>query len=610
MQVTSKGGRPSEAALEPSLGPPESKREKADKRSDKKERKERKEGERSEKSEKSKKIKKEKRKLEGENLEAGEKSQRASKGVTELGSSDSGSDSILKAPLTASLGALREYRDKQAAQAAHAKHGQGAGVQLNVFHCSAAIKAFHSSSGWSNALDFASTMNSWAIIPDDLVIAAALHSLANPFLASRGWAVAMATLGVPSWHWATRGVNPVISACSTCDEWRLASNVLHQMPALRAAPDTISYNSLCDSFAGEARWRGGNAVLCRMQEKALQSDVITFNSAINTCATAWVKVLHLVQDIERRNLQMNEKSCGASIKACVSKWRIAASLLEAVRGRALEMNAVIGHSVLAACGNRWQQALKQANKMQIDGSFDCKALVASIHGVSKAKCWTLPLSLFQLHQRDCHNRGSAIPSNAALAACGEGNLWAAGLKLFETIALKALVPDEVTWGTVTSSFEQGARWKHALRFLGKAMHVSVETGICCNSAASSCEKASHWQQALSLVSGHDPGNVGSIGFNAAITACENVGEWQWSLQVVSQLHRRQMATEVSCSEAAIAAAQASQWPMSLVLLGLCDGGAAWATSMGSAIEASGPQQRLQLLAKLGRSSMKFLWQTK
>lgn len=37
-------------------------------------------------------------------VKAGEKSQRASKVVTELGSSDSGSDSILKAPLTASLG--------------------------------------------------------------------------------------------------------------------------------------------------------------------------------------------------------------------------------------------------------------------------------------------------------------------------------------------------------------------------------------------------------------------------------------------------------------------------------------------------------------------------
>lgn len=70
-----------------------------------------------------------------------------------------------------------------------------------------------------------------------------------------------------------------------------------------------------------------------------------------------------------------------------------------------------------------------------------------------------------------------------------------------------------------------------------------------------------------------------------------------------QLHLQQIATEVSCSEAAIAAAQASSWPLSLVLLQLWDGGGAWATSMGSAIEASGPKQRLQLLAKLGSSSV-------
>ena len=137
--------------------------------------------------------------------------------------------------------------------------------------------------------------------------------------------------------------------------------------------------------------------------------------------------------------------------------------------------------------NRWASSLQHISRLQADDTFDCKALVASIHAVSKARRWSLPLSLLWIHNRDCHHL-DCVPTNAALAACGEGNAWATVLKLVQTIAESAMVPDEVSWGTAVSGFEQVARWQHSLHFL--ATHSSARTSdICCNSAASSCEKA-------------------------------------------------------------------------------------------------------------------------
>ena len=493
---------------------------------------------------------------------------------------------------------------------------QGASLQLNIFHCSAAIKAFHYADGWSQALDFLSKMKTWAVAPDDLVLAAAVHSFekSNISSASDRWATAITfmhqkqekTEGEPCGdrHWATVQLNPAIGVCSNCGEWQVATSMLLRASYLRATLDAISYNSASNSFAS-GMWLRSVALLRMRHVRSVRSDVITFNSTSNTLGQmAWAKGLLLLQLIKSKGLQMNETSCGAAVKVCASKWQIATNLIHAVRSGSLRMNAVLGHSIVGACGmcNQWTSSFQHISSLQADETFDCKALVASIHAVSKARRWSLPLSLLWIHNRDCHHL-DCVPTNAALAACGEGNAWATVLKLVQTIAESGLVPDGVSWGIAVSSFEQVARWRHSLHL---AAHSSARTSdICCNSAASSCEKACNWQGALSVIHGmrQREGRPGSIGFNAAITACENVRAWEWSLFFMVGLHLQQIATEVSCSEAAIAAAQASSWPLSLVLLQLWDGGGAWATSMGSAIEASGPKQRLQLLAKLGSSSV-------
>lgn len=494
-------------------------------------------------------------------------------------------------------------------------------LELNIFHCSAAMTAFREADGWKSALDFVHRMRSWAVLPDDLALATAHHSLGKSDPPEK-WATAIACLEQTSgsrrverpWggrRWTRVQVNPAISTCSNCDKWQVANSILRQASFLRATLDTISYNSAFSSFASGSLWSLSHSLLVEMQDQNVQPDVITLNSAINTCNLAvWAIALQVLEKMNHKSLDITEVTCGATVKVCSSKWRAAIHLAQSLNRKSLRMNAVIGHSALASCGmcEQWSFSLQLASRLQAQDSFDCKALVATIDAMSRAKRWSLPLSLFRMHKNDCRHF-DCLPFNAALAACGQGNGWASVLKLFEVLATDALVPDEVSWGTVVSGFEQMARWRHALEFIAMARSFQVETSeICINSAASSCEKACTWSDALSLLHcmGHQGTSPGSIGFNSGITACQTCSEWQLALKFTTHLQTLQIASEVSCSETAIATAQASAWPLSLSLLGGRDGsvGASWATSMASIIEVVGPaKQSLQLLATLGASSV-------
>ncbi|CAK9070410.1 unnamed protein product [Durusdinium trenchii] len=429
-------------------------------------------------------------------------------------------------------------------------------LELNVYHCSAAMTAFHRAERWM-------------------------------------------------------GANPAISSSCQAKRWDLACEILWRASSARAV-DRISHNS---AFClGVGMWQRALGLLDATRRQ-VEPDSITINSVINTCTSrSWPVACGLVGDMRYQRLPVTEITCGAALKVC-QQWTRACSFMEFMTRSALKINVIVGHTVLAALtlGSIWRFTLRQAFRLQECGNLDCKAIVASIDSMSKAYRWELPLSLFMLHRRDCPQNMGCVPSNAALAACGQGNGWDVVLNLFGGMAAQALVPDEITWGTLVSCLEQGARWQFALHLLACDREgLAKRSEICTNSAASCCEKACHWQSTLSLVHclRHFRTFPGSISCNVCVSSCRNVGAWWWAVQGLVDMHSRQLVTEVSSSEATIAVARTSRWLLSLSLLaglaGLAgaDGGAAWATCMGAVIESPlAPKQRLRFLADLGSSAM-------
>ncbi|CAK8996411.1 Pentatricopeptide repeat-containing protein At3g29290 (Protein EMBRYO DEFECTIVE 2076) [Durusdinium trenchii] len=288
--------------------------------------------------------------------------------------------------------------------------------------------------------------------------------------------------------------------------------------------------------------------------------------AEETFAKPFASIIWMLRGFRAGRLELNVYHCSAAMTAfhraerwmgVCQQWTRACSFMEFMTRSALKINVIVGHTVLAALtlGSIWRFTLRQAFRLQECGNLDCKAIVASIDSMSKAYRWELPLSLFMLHRRDCPQNMGCVPSNAALAACGQGNGWDVVLNLFGGMAAQALVPDEITWGTLVSCLEQGARWQFALHLLACDREgLAKRSEICTNSAASCCEKACHWQSTLSLVHclRHFRTFPGSISCNVCVSSCRNVGAWWWAVQGLVDMHSRQLVTEVSSSEATIA----------------------------------------------------------
>ena len=95
-----------------------------------------------------------------------------------------------------------------------------------------------------------------------------------------------------------------------------------------------------------------------------------------------------------------------------------------------------------------------------------------------------------------------------------------------------------------------------------------------SSIISACEKASVWQQALSLLRGLPAESIRAsvITFNAAISACEKAAEWEMALHLLLELISSKLrSSEISFSSAISACHRAQQklYQNSAFLFGPC-----------------------------------------
>lgn len=93
--------------------------------------------------------------------------------------------------------------------------------------------------------------------------------------------------------------------------------------------------------------------------------------------------------------------------------------------------------------------------------------------------------------------------------------------------------------------------------------------VICNSAISTCEKASLWQHALSLCASFPIRRVVAdvISYSATSSACEKCGRWELALQLFSELSAAQLEADSILFGACISACEkGSQWLAAITLL--------------------------------------------
>ncbi|CAE7512885.1 unnamed protein product [Symbiodinium natans] len=221
--------------------------------------------------------------------------------------------------------------------------------------------------------------------------------------------------------------------------------------------------------------------------------------------------------------------------------------------------------------------------------MDTMACNAGLTACQKTACWDEALPILEsLRLRQL--RGDIVTYTAVLSGLNRGGCWMASMALSleapdcdEALRIATLAGAGVgrwdqalarlhrddgvrSYGVAIKACEDFAEWPAALRLLGafEARRLASQA-VALNSGLSACEKGMQWQAAIQLLSTFEDKRwkTDVITRSAAITACAVVAKWPFSLQLFHQIPR---ADTVALNAALAACEQGGQWQVALLML--------------------------------------------
>ncbi|CAE8595682.1 unnamed protein product [Polarella glacialis] len=356
-------------------------------------------------------------------------------------------------------------------------------VEVNVYHCSAAISACEKAGQWQLALNLLGLMPEVRVVPNEITY------------------------------------NSAISACEKASQWQLALDLLSLMPQARVVPDQISYNAAIGACGNVGQWQHALNLLSLMQEVKVSPDEITYNTAISACEKRgqWQLALKLLSIMPESKLMPDQLTYSAAISACskASQWQLALNLLSLMPDARVVPDEITYNAAISACekAGQWQLAVDLLSLMpEVRVVPDRITYNAAISACEKGGQWQLALNLLSLIP-ETKVMPNVITYNAATSACEKCGQWELALNLLSLMPDARVVPDEITY----------------------------------NAAIKACEKASQWQVALNLLSLMPEARVvpNEITYNAAISVCERSQQLDRGLQLLWESKERGISLSVA-----------------------------------------------------------------
>ncbi|CAJ1398857.1 unnamed protein product, partial [Effrenium voratum] len=270
--------------------------------------------------------------------------------------------------------------------------------QKNVACFNAAISACDKGKQWRHAVCLLTDLQE---APNAISVGSAISACGKAVR----WETSVLLLSTPATSLLLDGVcwNGAISACEKASLAQAAARLLRGMGHAGIRPDTISYNAVCTSFANRGLWRHSLHCLQRVLT-LLKPSIVSFNSCIAACSTAWRVAAGLFGSIRaaqlsptlvsrsslaaavgsrwRRSLAVAaEDAAGqepatrsAAISACTGRWRAAVALLAGFRAVALRLD-LLAFGALMAATMAWERhvTLLRLGRSQARGSDSSQA---------------------------------------------------------------------------------------------------------------------------------------------------------------------------------------------------------------------------------------------
>ncbi|CAJ1352020.1 unnamed protein product [Effrenium voratum] len=291
--------------------------------------------------------------------------------------------------------------------------------------------------------------------------------------------------------------------------------------------------STSNPYRKTAQWRAALACLAELRRRRAGS-ILSFNFALGALKSAgrWRQSLQLLAEVFWANLQATAVTFSSAL--CLLPWRRAASLL-ADGGSVAKDLAGDGFVRVAAMGGPWVQGVQSLER---GGTGDPDAVINALLGsltkaarwregvtlapkevvgrnsLARAVAWPRSLGIVRTLEATCL-QATTVSYNSALV-----NLrWTQGLMLLSKVEKnRGLRPSCVTYNTLVAS----ATWRVALALASLARLRRASDAVTYNTAISGSE----WRWALVVLD-----TLGSevVALNAAASACEKASQWQQAL---------------------------------------------------------------------------------
>ncbi|CAK9081730.1 unnamed protein product [Durusdinium trenchii] len=339
--------------------------------------------------------------------------------------------------------------------------------EITAFHYSTIVNAFRRASDWQTAVGMLTRMVQRKIQQDIVVYNQAINACAR----AASWQSALQLLAMLQGSLSPDSftLNGVLAACSAGEQWQIGIQLISTMRALQMA-DAISFNSALRGCANSKQWSRALCLMQDMIEGLFSVDKITYTTVLSSLEHEWQLAMHLLQDMDRRQIQPDCLVCTAAVAICGRAfcWQEAARIFDQALAGGMPCDTPAYNALITAygLGMQWEASLSLMHAMQGRKQADSITLSAAISACCDAGHWQSALRLL-----GATNQGRLNNScyNAILGRCS----WEAGLAVLDQMDLQKVEKDSLTYSTAIAALEQADKWEEAFRLLDERL---VKTG--------------------------------------------------------------------------------------------------------------------------------------
>ncbi|CAK9014291.1 unnamed protein product [Durusdinium trenchii] len=406
---------------------------------------------------------------------------------------------------------------------------------VDLFTYSALLGLVARKRQWRTAQHLLEDLRHGGLLPDVFIWSGVLSSCERHWMAGLGLFATARSLKKTN----TIVYNSVLS--SLMGRWFSSLALLDAMRCSREE-DTTSFNSVMTAQEKSGLWPRAMQLLGDFEHSGLQPDIVSLNALLAADDMDWRWALFWLDTAQRWSLQTDAVSFSSAISTMekAGRWLVALQLLHRSAQRRIQQDIIMFNATISACekGQQWERAL---------------AVLEEACGLE-----LLP---------DVFSYG------AAASACEGGGHWVGAAELLEVLQDSQQQPDTVLCNAVISALQKGTCWQRSLGFLEAMQTSGPQPDVVSYTAAmSACEKASEWQRTLVLLQALKATKAqAGMAFNVCISACERSNQLQQALRLLREMRKSQLEPDgISVNSALRACERASAWVEALHLASLSE----------------------------------------